>query len=231
MGDYLAMLNLEGKRNVWLKNHSKIEYVFTKSKEYLKPGMRVCEIGIGDGHLLRLLTSANLSATGIDSSNYLIKKLGTIFTDEKLEIDLLEHDISKPIDLENAFDAVFCLDVLEHVEKIEKAIENTKQILKNGGILVATLPWKEILDNNMVMCPKCNHKFHKVGHFHSFQCYDNIIQMLGDDYHILAFGFVKPIGLKYTSIDILKKTIFRRKFHGAPYLLSQSFLLIDSIYN
>jgi hypothetical protein len=50
--DYLAKLNIEGGRKAWLANHPKIEYVFAKSKKYLKPKMSVCEIGIGDGHLI-----------------------------------------------------------------------------------------------------------------------------------------------------------------------------------
>lgn len=131
--DYLARLNVAGERKVWLGNHPKIEYVFAKSRKYIKPEMSICEIGIGDGHLLRLLNRFRSKCTGIDISNYLVKNLGTIFEDEGLEISLLQHDISEPIDLENAFDAVFCLDLLEHIENLEKAIENIKKILKPGG--------------------------------------------------------------------------------------------------
>lgn len=45
--DYLAKLNIEGGRKVWLGNYPKIEYAFAKSERCLKPGMSVCEIGIG----------------------------------------------------------------------------------------------------------------------------------------------------------------------------------------
>lgn len=211
--DYLARLNIEGGRKVWLENHPKIQYVFTKSKRYLEPGMSVCEIGIGDGYLLRLLNRFGLKATGIDISNYLIKKLRTILGDEGLEINLLQYDISESTDLEDAFDAVFCLDLLEHIENLGRAIENIKRILKMRGILVATLPWKENLDSNMAICPKCHHKFHRVGHFHSFDSYDDIAQTFGVDFQILTFGFIPPTGLPNIITDLLKKTAFRKKYY------------------
>lgn len=228
--DYLARLNIEGEREVWLRNHPKIEYAFAKSKKYLKPGMSVCEIGIGDGHLLRLLNRFGLRSTGVDISSYLVTKLGMIFQDEGLEISLLQHDISEPLDdRENTFDAVFCLDILEHIENLEKAVENIKRILKSVGILVATLPWKENLESNMVICPKCRHKFHRIGHSHSFHSYDDIVNMLGStsNLEILTFGFIPPPGLQNMFVHLLKKTVFRKKYYpdGLPNFKNTCFFV------
>jgi len=211
--DYLARLNIEEDRGVWLGNHSKIEYVLNKSRKYLKPGMSACEIGIGDGYLLRLLSSFRLEPTGIDISSYLVEKLGKVFDDDGLEISLLQHDMSQPIDYENAFTAVFCLDSLEHIEDLGKAIASIKRMLKPGGILVATLPLKENFTRNLVMCPKCHHKFHRVGHFHYFNSYADIVNMLGGtgSLRILKFGIIPGRGLPSIIIDLLKKTVFRRK--------------------
>jgi 2-polyprenyl-3-methyl-5-hydroxy-6-metoxy-1,4-benzoquinol methylase len=119
--DYLAKLNIEGGRKAWLANHPKIEYVFAKSKKYLKPKMSVCEIGIGDGHLIRLLNRFGLKSSGIDISTYLVKKLREIFEDEGIEVNLQQHDFSEPIIYEDAFDVVFCFDLLEHIENLEGA--------------------------------------------------------------------------------------------------------------
>ena len=96
--DYQARLNIEEERKDWLGNQPKIYYVFTKSKNYLEPGMSVCEIGIGGGYLLRLLSRFGLKSTGFDISNYLIKKFQVIFQEEDIEINLLQHDISTPVD-------------------------------------------------------------------------------------------------------------------------------------
>jgi SAM-dependent methyltransferase len=225
--DYIAKLNIEGERNVWLGNRPKIKYIFAKSKKYLKSKMSVCEIGIGDGHLLRLLNRFGLKSTGIDISTYLVKKLGEIFEDEGIEVNFLQHDFSEPICYEAAFDAVFCLDVLEHIENVDGAIRNIKKMLKSGGILVATMPWKENLDNNRVICPKCHHKFHRIGHYHSFNSYRDIVRILGNNFHILTFGFIPSKELEGIVIELFKKTLFRRKYYkdGLPNFLTTCFFV------
>lgn len=227
LDDYLARLNIEGGRKVWLGNQPKIKYVFNKSKKYLKQEMSACEIGIGDGYLLRIFDSFGFKSTGIDISSYSVETLKMIFESEGLEINLLQRDISEPIDYENAFDVVFCLDVLEHIENLETTFENIKKILNGGGLLIATLPWKENLDDNMVMCPKCHHEFHRVGHFHSFNSYDDIVNMLGENFQILTFGFIPHTGLPNRSIDLLKKTILRKRYYkeGLPNFKSTCFFI------
>jgi ubiquinone/menaquinone biosynthesis C-methylase UbiE len=68
--DYLARQHIEVGGEVWLRNRAKILYVFKRAMTYLKPGMHVCEIGIGEGYLLLLLKSSrlNLKITSIDIS-------------------------------------------------------------------------------------------------------------------------------------------------------------------
>ena len=73
---------------------------------------------------------------------------------------------------------IFCFDIFEHVKNIEYTIKNIKKMLKNEGFLIVTLPWRENLDESMVACPKCHEKFHRVGHYHSFQSYQDVEKML-----------------------------------------------------
>jgi len=216
--DYLARQQIEGGGKVWLGNRAKILYVFKRAKKYLKPGMHVCEIGIGEGYLLLLLRSLrlNLKITGIDISEYLIHKLMPL---KDLGINLLKHDISKPINenMNCRFDVVFALDVLEHVEALEAAIENIGKLLKPNGLLIATLPWKENMADNYVICPTCHHVFHRWGHFHSFHSMGDVVKMLGKKFNLVEFDFVF-LGVEGKFIALLKKTIFRRKFYknGLP---------------
>ena len=218
--DYLARLNLEEGRGVWLGNRPKIKYVFNKSKRYLKSGMSACEIGVGDGYLLRLLDDFALTCTGIDISNYLVKELRLIFENEERKINLLQCDISDSIDEEKVFDVVFCLDLLEHIEGegLKRAINNVKKLLKERGLLIATLPWKETLAKRMVMCPFCRRTFHRIGHFHSFHSYDDIFHIIGEDFRILSFEFVPGEGLHNKIQDFLKKTVLRARCYknGLP---------------
>ena len=229
--DYLARQQIEGCGKIWLGNRLKILYVFKRAMKYLKPGMRVCEVGIGEGYLLLLLSSSrlNLKVTDIDISEYLIRKLAHL---KDLGIDLLKHDISRPInkDMLQRFDVVFALDVLEHVEALENAIENISKLLKPNGLLIATVPWKENLADNMVMCPVCHHVFHRVGHFHSFQSISDVAKMLGKSFKIIEFDFVF-LGFEEKFKVLLKRTIFRRKFYkdGLPNFQTTLFFVAQKL--
>ena len=229
--DYLAKLNIEGGRGTWLANRPKIIYVFKRTRKYLKPGMHVCEIGFGEGYLLLLLRSLrlNLKITGIDISEYLIEKLSRLKT---LGIDLIRHDISRPIneDIVQRFDVVFALDVLEHIEALDKAIENIYKLLKPNGFLVATVPWKENIVDNMVMCPFCGHVFHRVGHIHSFHSMSDVTRMLGKFFKIIEYDFVF-LGFEERFKAFLKKTIFRRRFYmnGLPNFQTTLFFVAQRL--
>ncbi len=65
--------------------------------------------------------------------------------------------------------------------------------MKPGAILVATLPWKESLINNMNICPKCGHEFHRVGHFHS---YKDISEMFDGTFQIVTICFINSRSLQ-----------------------------------
>ena len=58
-----------------------------------------------------------------------------------LSSNLLQHGISEPLDHENAFDAVFYLDTLEHIERLEKAVDSPLL----PGVLYYRLPWCNLL--------------------------------------------------------------------------------------
>jgi hypothetical protein len=73
--------------------------------------------------------------------------------------------------------------------------------LKIGGLLIVTLPWKENLDNNMVICPQCHHKFHRIGHYHSFDNVDELNQLLGLEFEIIQCSEVRPFK---KPLDIIK---------------------------
>ena len=194
-------------------NRLKILYVFKRARKYLKPGMHVCEIGFGEGYLLLLLRSSglNLKIIGIDISEYLTTKLSRF---KGYGIDLIKHDISKPIneDLVQRFDVVFALDMLEHVEALDKAIENIYKLLKPNGFLIATVPWKENIVDNMVMRSFCRHVFHRVGHIHPFHSMSDVTRMLGKIFKIIEYDFIF-LGFEERFKAFLKKTIFRRRFY------------------
>jgi 2-polyprenyl-3-methyl-5-hydroxy-6-metoxy-1,4-benzoquinol methylase len=192
LDDYLAQMDLQGQRGIWKGNRVKLDFVFKRIANFLKPSLHACDIGLGEGYALDKLYETGLRVTGIDISRYAVQYIEEKFSKEGKRINLLAGDISN-IDLEeDQFDLVTCFDVLEHVKPdgLAKAIENIKHALKNGGYLIGTLPYREVLDESKVVCPNCNHKFHRYGHHHSFQSIRDIENMLGTEFQLVKYGDV-----------------------------------------
>lgn len=206
--DYLAEVYLDGNGTTWRQNRGKIDFVLRRASGYLKKAATVCEIGLGEGYLLRKLAEMGLKITGIDISTYLIEALGKRFKAESIEVDLLQGNVADMDLPENSFDLVFCLDVLEHIpgDGLRKTIQALRQAMTNGGVLVATLPVGEILANNMVMCPKCRHVFHRIGHHHAFDSMLSVQEMLAPD-----FSIIRSVHIPFDvfSCDALNRTAHR----------------------
>ena len=120
------------------------------SKKYI--GKRVLDVGAGSGALINLIPNA----VGLD----LVPKHPRI----------IKGGISDmPFGYES-FDTIFATEILEHLDDVtlDKGLDEIYRILKKKGHLVITAPYKEDLRQNMIVCPKCGVKFHRVGHMQVF---------------------------------------------------------------
>ena len=70
---------------------------------------------------------------------------------------------------ETLYDAVFCLEVFEHVpEPVMPAfLAQLSGLVRPGGTLLLTTPHRENLDANGVYCPNCDSYFHRWQHLRS----------------------------------------------------------------
>jgi len=223
--DYLARKCIEGRSKIWVGNRVKIFYVYRKIRKHIKNARTACEVGFGEGYLLRLLHNSGLKTMGIDISHYLVKELGNRFDRQGLDIELIQGDISE-IKLEkNKLDLLFCLDVLEHIPDAEKALKNIKEVLVSGGLFIGTLPFHENLHENMVICPKCKYEFHIFGHHHSFEKIEEIKQLLGPEFELLEIG---DVHMFQNVLDIVRYIgsristfVFRKKIPSTVYFVAK----------
>jgi SAM-dependent methyltransferase len=107
---------------------------------------KILEIGSGIGNISKFLLEGNNDVTLSDINTEYCKYLSEHFKDSRSlisveHIDLADTDFEKNYpDLQNSFDTVFALNVIEHIENDELSIQNCRKLLKAGGNLVILVP-------------------------------------------------------------------------------------------
>ena len=171
-------------------------------------GSMALNIGAGSGYLESLLIQRGVVAHSLDPSELTIKRLNEEQGMAGRAKQGYCHRIPFP---DRFFDYVIMTEVLEHIQKdyLDASLREVRRVLKNGGRLIGTVPYKEILRDNEVFCPHCKALFHRWGHVHSFdlrtlrhlmECNGLLVEKL----HTTAFpDFARP------NLRLLLRAVFR----------------------
>lgn len=98
---------------------------------------RVLEVGCSIGAFARILEKRGFKVIATDISSFIIKRAKRL----QKGVDFRTLNIEKEISIPGAFDYIFALEALEHLENPEKALLNIKKKLKKGGIFIFSTPF------------------------------------------------------------------------------------------
>lgn len=112
---------------------------------------KILEIGSGVGNISQFFVHDNADITVSDiRENYreILKNKFSLPDDKVIDIDIAhpEFETAYP-HLVGAFDSVFCLNVVEHIENDSLAAKNLALLLKKGGYLTVLVPAYQSLYN------------------------------------------------------------------------------------
>ncbi len=136
MSKYIGLSTLEVLKNA--KNYNK--WIADKILAHIETP--AIEIGAGIGNLTSyFLDKKPLYATDVDIE--LVSRLKKRFKHKNILIDCLDITKKIPVKYRSFFATVFSINVLEHIEDDNKALENMNLLLKKGGRIVLLVPAKK----------------------------------------------------------------------------------------
>jgi len=133
----------------------------------LRGAQAVLNIGCGSGILEKLALAKGIDIYSLDPSEKSIEHLrATLRLSSKAQVGYIQK-LPFP---DSQFDAVIVSEVLEHLTALvtQEGLAEIRRVLKPGGRIIGTVPSRENLAEQMVVCPCCGTRFHKWGHEQRF---------------------------------------------------------------
>lgn len=129
-----------------------------------REGARALNIGIGSGRLERLLHRRGWQVASLDPGEASVAALAGTGIDARCG-----YAQRMPFD-NQAFDVVVASEVLEHIEPAVRVevLAEVARVLAPDGWFIGSVPYREVLADQEVICPDCGKVFHRWGHVSSF---------------------------------------------------------------
>lgn len=172
------------------------KYVKIKNKEVL-------DYGSGPGHLLGHIVKMNLPIrySALDNSKESIERLNKLYSSSS-QFKKSYYVESFPTNIQDKFDLIISCEVIEHLEDhhLQSMINEFKNMLNPGGVVMITTPNNENLDALKVICPECGCIYHRVQHVRSWNVQSMTKYMEGH-------GFTT---VKVEALNLLQKNLLHR---------------------
>ena len=119
----------------------------------VEAGMKVLEIGCGEGGNLLPFSEMGCNTTGVDIAESRIKDAMAFFKAAHAKGVFIAQDIFLLNELKQDFDIIICHDVLEHIVDKELFLVHLNKYLKPQGIVFMSVPaWQMPFGGHQQIC-------------------------------------------------------------------------------
>lgn len=227
---------LEHHSNADLRIQQQVEnaaqYVlpFIEATKSIVPGMKVLEIGCGEGGVLKPFVDRGCICTGVDLDQIRIDIAKQVYAADILNnklnfINKNVYDSDFVSQFSNHFDLIVLKDTIEHVPNQEAFIPHLKKLLApSGQIFFGFPPWQMPFGGHQQVC---NKKFSSVlpyYHLLPMFLYKTFLKLIGENPEKIK----ELVEIKETGISIER---FERIVKKSGYsVLHKTHFLINPIY-
>ncbi len=184
----------------------------------------ILDVGCGSGWVANTFLRKNIRVISLDISVTNPKKVRELYP-SSIHNPLVADSFHLPLK-SNSVDCVIASEIIEHVIKPSDFVNELLRVVKEGGRLVLSTPYKEKI--KYYLCIHCNKKTPANGHLHSFDekklesLYNqsNLVKFSYNTFGNKALIFLRThIFLKYLpfkiwqAIDWLANKIYKKPLH------------------
>ena len=178
----------------------------------------VLNIGCGSGIFEKLALAQGVEIYSLDPSERSIQHLReTLGLGDRARVGYIQ---ALPFS-DSHFDVAVITEVLEHLSPsvMVAGLAEIRRVLKHGGRILGTVPSRENLKEQVVVCPGCGKRFHKWGHEQSFDAerMQRILAEHFDAVRIVERAFISWAALNWKgkSAAVLKLMLWKLGVHGS----------------
>ena len=185
----------------------------------IRKGVRVLEIGCGDGGNLIPFAKQGCRVTGIDISEQRIMDARRFFEQHSLSAQLVAADIFQVEQLDGKYDILLVHDVIEHISRKREFLSHIRRFLNPGGILFIGFPaWQMPFGGHQQICHSKLLSHMPFMHLLPESLYGKLLRSLGEkDRCVNELIDIKRCGvtvesfeqlLEQTSYDVIERQLW-----------------------
>ncbi len=198
---------------------------FIRQVKELKQGMRVLDLGCGEGGILKSFLDLGLQGVGIEMDAVRIKD-AQVFLKEYIErgdvkfltVDIYDPEIEQDFS-QHKFDIILLKDVIEHIPQQEKMITYLGKFLNQGGVIfVGFPPWQmpfgghqQILKNKILSRTPYYHLLPR-------RVYQQILEAAGEN--VQEMMDIRDTGISIERFEIIVRAAGYKVLNQKHYLLN-----------
>src|SRR3989344_671333 len=183
----------------WFKAKNELLEIFLR-KLHFKRKLKILSVGVGTGEELHVLHKFGI-VDALDIEHGVFNLIDKSVYRKKYLVDICA------LDLKERYDLIIGLDVLEHIEDDEKAIDKIHKHLKKGGYFIFTVP-----SFNFLFSPRDT----LLKHFRRYDP-DKIKNLLERRFTIVYFSFWNSLLFFPIVIVRLTRKILNKKLRNIDY--------------